>query len=66
MESHLHSMETAMFKLAGIELNPATRALIGALLFIVGSAKHGVPLMIIGGAFVAWGIAGLAATLLER
>lgn len=55
-----------MFKLAGIELNPATRALIGALLLIVGFAKHGVPLMIIGGAFVAWGIAGLAATLLER
>lgn len=55
-----------MFKLAGVELNPATRALIGALLLIVGVARHGVPLMIIGGVFVAWGIVGLAAALLER
>jgi energy-coupling factor transporter transmembrane protein EcfT len=55
-----------VFKLAGIELNPATRALIGALLLIVGVARHGVPLMIIGGVCVAWGIVGLVATLFER
>jgi len=55
-----------MFKLAGIELNPATRLLIGALLLIVGAVKHGAPLMIIGGVLVAWGIAGLAAARFAR
>ena len=55
-----------MFKLAGVELNPATRALIGALLLIVGVAKHGVPLMIVGGVLVAWGVVGLVAALFVR
>jgi energy-coupling factor transporter transmembrane protein EcfT len=54
-----------MLKLAGID-NPATKALIGAVLLIVGIAVHGLLLMVIGAVLAVWGIVGVAGTRLSR
>ena len=47
-----------MLKLAGID-NPAVKALIGAVLLIVGVAVHAVVLMVIGAVLAAWGLFGV-------
>jgi energy-coupling factor transporter transmembrane protein EcfT len=54
-----------MLKLAGID-NPGIKALIGVVLVIAGVVVHGPLLMAIGGVLAAWGIVGVAGTLLGR
>jgi hypothetical protein len=54
-----------MLKLVGID-NSGIKALLGLVLLIVGIAVHGPPLMVIGAVLTAWGIVGVASTLLGR
>jgi hypothetical protein len=45
-----------MLKMAGFELHPAIRIVIGAIILGIGLARGATAPLIIGGALVVWGI----------
>ncbi len=49
-----------MLKIAGVQLHPGVRILIGAVFVGIGLMRHnGTAMMIIGGLLVVWGIAAV-------
>jgi hypothetical protein len=53
--------------MAGVRLNPAVRLVIGAGLIAIGLARHSAaPLIVIGGAFVVFGVVGVAGAVAHR
>jgi hypothetical protein len=52
------SKEKHMLKLLGLGGGPGTRLAIGAILVAIGLARHGIPLIVIGGVVI---VAGLVA-----
>lgn len=57
----LGTKETVMFRLMGIRLHPAVRALLGIALAAIGLWTQRPGLAVIGGVFVAWAIIGAIA-----
>jgi hypothetical protein len=56
-----------MLRMAGIKLHPAMRLAIGAGLIAIGLARHNAtPLIVIGAAFVVFGVASLVGTVAQR
>ncbi|MGZ4168921.1 MAG: hypothetical protein ACXVSA_19540 [Solirubrobacteraceae bacterium] len=49
-----------MLKMAGVRLHPGMRVVLGAVLIAVGLARHdATPLLVIGGALLLFGVAGM-------
>ena len=48
-----------MLKMAGVQLHPAVRILIGAVLIGVGLLRHTAPGVVIGAVLVVWGLAAV-------
>jgi len=56
-----------MLRMAGVRLSPALRLVIGAGLIALGLARHtATPLIVIGAAFLVFGMAGLVGTAAQR
>ena len=50
-----------MLKLAGVQLHPAYRFLIGGAFVLIGVARGGaIPIIVIGGALILWALVALA------
>lgn len=50
-----------MLKLAGVQLHPAYRFLIGGAFVLVGVARGGaIPIIVVGGVLILWGLVALA------
>ena len=48
-----------MLRMAGVQLHPAVRVLIGGVLIALGIARHTVPGLVIGIVLVVWGLAAV-------
>jgi hypothetical protein len=56
-----------MLRMAGVRLSPALRLVIGAALIALGLARHtATPLIVIGAAFLVFGVASLVGTAAQR
>jgi hypothetical protein len=56
-----------MLKMAGVRLSPAVRLVIGAALIALGLARHtATPLIVIGAAFLVFGVASLLSAATQR
>jgi hypothetical protein len=49
-----------MLRMLGLGGGPGPRVAIGAVLVAIGLARHGLPIAVIGGALVVWGLAAWA------
>jgi hypothetical protein len=50
-----------VLKLAGVQLHPAYRFLMGGAFVLIGLARGGaIPIIVIGGALILWGLVALA------
>jgi hypothetical protein len=49
-----------MLRMLGLGGGPGTRVAIGAVLAAVGLARHGLPMIAIGGALIVWGLVAWA------
>ena len=48
-----------MLKMAGVQLHPGVRILIGAVVIAIGLLRHGTMPLIVGGALIVWGVAAV-------
>jgi len=48
-----------MLRMAGIQLHPAVRVLIGGVLIALGIARHTIPGLVVGIVLVVWGLAAV-------
>jgi len=48
-----------MLRMAGVQLHPAVRVLIGGVLIALGIARHTVPGLVVGIVLVVWGLAAV-------
>jgi hypothetical protein len=56
-----------MLRMAGVRLSPAVRLVIGAALIALGLARHtAAPLIVIGAAFLVFGVVSLFGTATQR
>jgi hypothetical protein len=54
-------MRFPVLKLAGVQLHPAYRFLIGGAFVLIGVARGGaIPIIVIGGALILWALVALA------
>jgi hypothetical protein len=49
-----------MLRMLGLGGGPGVRVAIGAVLVAVGLARHGVPMVVIGGGLIVWGLVAWA------
>ncbi len=56
-----------MLKMAGVETHPAVRILIGAVLVVLGLARHSAtPALFIGAVLVLWGLVAVVSSGRDR
>ena len=48
-----------MLRMAGVQLHPAVRILIGGVLIALGVARHTIPGLVVGIVLVVWGLAAV-------
>ena len=48
-----------MLRMAGVQLHPAVRILIGGVLIAVGIGRHTAPGLVVGILLVVWGVAAV-------